>query len=46
VLVLGDLRYDRLPGEGFAEVHTRKEPDDCPKGVPLWRPPREDLLQP
>jgi inner membrane protein len=46
LLVLGDLRYDRLPGEGFAEVHTRQRPGDCPKGVPPWLPPREDLLGP
>lgn len=43
-LVLGDLRYDRLPGEGFAEVHTKMRPDACPEGVPHWQPPREDLL--
>jgi hypothetical protein len=46
LLVLGDLRYDRLPGGGFAELHTRERPDDCPQGVPPWLPPREDLLVP
>jgi inner membrane protein len=45
-LVLGDVRYDRLPGNGFAEVHTEREPRNCPGGVPPWRPPREDVLGP
>jgi inner membrane protein len=45
-LVLGDLRYDRLPGNGFAEVHTRQHPERCPDGVPPWLPPRGDLLGP
>jgi inner membrane protein len=45
VLVLGDIRYDRLPGEGFAEVHVPKRPGACPDGVPPWRAPRADLVE-
>ena len=45
VLVLGDIRYDRLPGNGFAELHLRQRPGACPEAVPPWRPPRSDLLE-
>jgi inner membrane protein len=43
-LVVGDLRYDRTPGNGFAELHVARRPLDCPKLVPPWRSPREDVL--
>ena len=38
---LGDLRYDREPRAGFAEIELH---DVCPRHVPPWRPPRHDLL--
>jgi len=42
--VIGDLRYDREPELGFAELDfTRSSP--CPGYVPPWIPPRSDLLQ-
>jgi inner membrane protein len=44
-LVLGDLRYDREKGLGFAEVALHDPPGHCPRLVPDWRPPRADLLR-
>jgi inner membrane protein len=38
---LGDLRYDREPQASFAEIELH---DACPRHVPPWQPPREDLL--
>ena len=43
--VLGDLRYDREKGLGFAEVALHDPPGPCPRLVPDWRPPRADLLR-
>jgi inner membrane protein len=40
---LGDLRYDREPQAGFAEIELR---DACPQHLPPWRPPRHDLWPP
>lgn len=42
-LVLGDLRYDREVELGFSEVTITDGPD-CPRFVPQWVPPRQDLL--
>lgn len=42
-LVLGDLRYDREAELGFAELVIGDQPN-CPRFVPQWVPPREDLL--
>lgn len=42
-LVLGDLRYDREPELGFAEVVITDRPT-CPRFVPNWVEPRRDLL--
>ena len=42
-LVLGDLRYDREPGLGFAEL-VIADPPNCPRFVPNWVEPRRDLL--
>jgi inner membrane protein len=42
-LVLGDLRYDREVELGFSEVAITDGPD-CPRFVPQWVPPRQDLL--
>lgn len=44
-LVIGDLRYDREPELGFAEIDLGANPGSCPAYTPPWRPPREDLLQ-
>ena len=41
--LVGDLRFDREPGLGFAELDLRRE-TDCPAYVPPWVPPRRDLL--
>jgi inner membrane protein len=42
-LVLGDLRYDREPELGFAEIVITDVPN-CPHLVPNWVEPRRDLL--
>ena len=45
-LVLGDLRYDRERGLGFAELGLPPDappPERCPAHVPPWTPWREDL---
>lgn len=42
--VLGDLRYDREPELGFAEIELPAAPR-CPRFVPGWESPRADLLQ-
>jgi inner membrane protein len=44
-LIVGDLRYDREPGLGFAELALDPVPASCPRFVPPWRPPRSDLLR-
>ena len=48
--LIGDLRYDLEPGLGFAEFElTQRELTQgsarCPRHVPGWLPPREDLLK-
>jgi inner membrane protein len=40
----GDLRYDREPELGFAELDLTAS-SSCPGYVPPWTPPRTDLLQ-
>jgi inner membrane protein len=42
--VAGDLRYDREPELGFAEVEVDPTTDECPRFRPPWVPPRQDLL--
>lgn len=42
--VVGDLRYDREPELGFAEVEVGPSTDACPAARPPWVPPRADLL--
>jgi inner membrane protein len=42
--VIGDLRYDREPALGFAEIDLA-QPARCPGYVPPWLPPRSDLLR-
>jgi len=41
--ILGDLRYDRTPGEDFADYPLPNR-EDCPRFVPPWVPPRQDVL--
>ncbi len=43
-LVLGDLRFDREPGLGFAELVVDRANDSCPPAIPPWTPPRAELL--
>ena len=43
--VVGDLRYDREPGPGFAEVEVGPGMDECPHVGAPWVPPRQDLLE-
>ncbi|HWK52639.1 MAG TPA: metal-dependent hydrolase [Steroidobacter sp.] len=42
-LVLGDLRYDREPELGFAELVMTDQPN-CPAFEPSWVEPRRDVL--
>jgi len=42
--LIGDLRYDREPELGFAELDLGRA-SRCPRFVPPWVPPRRDLLQ-
>lgn len=42
--IVGDLRYDRDAGIGFAEI-TSNASADCPRWVPPWSPPREALIE-
>lgn len=44
--LVGDLRYDREPGLGFAEMQVSATPAQCPRFVPPWTQPRADLLSP
>ncbi|MBK7581998.1 MAG: metal-dependent hydrolase [Myxococcales bacterium] len=43
-LVVGDVRFDREPGLGFAEFVVSQPGADCPKFLPPWTPPRQDVL--
>ncbi|MFF5225175.1 metal-dependent hydrolase [Dactylosporangium sp. NPDC000521] len=43
--VVGDLRFDREPGLGLAEVEARPGKDGCPRFPAPWVPPRTDLLR-
>ncbi len=43
--VVGDLRFDRGPRLSFAELDlAARRP--CPRHLPPWEPPRQDLLRP
>lgn len=41
--IMGDLRYDREPTLGFAEIEL-SGPQTCPRHGAPWTPPRQDLL--
>jgi hypothetical protein len=43
--VVGDLRYDRLPGLDFSDLPLDRAAP-CPKRVPPWIPRRSDLFGP
>lgn len=42
--IVGDLRFDREPGPGFAEISLTPNPA-CAGNVPPWTPPRNDVLR-
>lgn len=42
--VVGDLRYDREPELGLAEIEVGPSADGCPAFRPPWVAPRQDLL--
>jgi inner membrane protein len=44
--LIGDLRFDREPGLGLAELALTDNPASCPQHVPPWIPPRSDVLEP
>jgi inner membrane protein len=41
--VIGDLRYDRERGLGFAEIEVDPPAEACVNHMPSWSPPRVDL---
>lgn len=41
--LIGDLRFDREPGTGMAELLLDTSPV-CPANIPPWTPPRSDAL--
>jgi inner membrane protein len=43
--IVGDARYDREPGLGFAELRIDPASAACPRFVPPWEPPRSALWQ-
>lgn len=44
--VIGDLRFDRDENLDFAELELSADPpDECPRFVPSWTPPRADILR-
>jgi len=42
--LIGDLRFDREPGPGFAELLLDADAANCPTNIPPWSPPRSDVL--
>jgi hypothetical protein len=44
-VVVGDLRFDRSKGLDFADLELEKAPMACPRFLPSWTPPREELLR-
>ncbi|MET0660037.1 MAG: hypothetical protein ABW110_17980, partial [Steroidobacteraceae bacterium] len=43
---MGDLRYDREPDPGFAEIDIDSDsPQRCPRWGAPWIGPRRDLLK-
>jgi len=42
--LIGDLRFDREPGPGFAELLLDADSANCPTNIPPWSPPRTDVL--
>ncbi len=46
VLTVGDLRFDNQRARGFAEMDVPRPEPACPRWVPPWIPPRQDVLAP
>jgi inner membrane protein len=44
-LIVGDLRFDRSRAIEFTEFVVPEPDTDCPRNVPPWTPPRNDLLR-
>lgn len=44
-LVFGDLRFDRSTEMDFADLELEKAPGSCPRFLPSWTPPREELFR-
>jgi inner membrane protein len=42
---IGDLRFDREPGLGFAEIALAPAAHGCSTPLPPWSPPRRELLR-
>jgi inner membrane protein len=42
--IIGDLRYDREPELGFAELALDGTSRECMSRMPPWTAPRRDLL--
>jgi inner membrane protein len=42
--IVGDLRFDREPGLGFAEIALAASAHGCSTPMPPWAPPRGELL--
>lgn len=40
---IGDIRFGSLTG-GFSSITAQPSPSPCPRWVPGWTPPRQDLL--
>ena len=43
--IVGDLRYDREPDVGFAELELEDGAQKCLSSKAPWIPPRADLLR-
>jgi hypothetical protein len=43
--IVGDLRFDRSRAIEFTEFVVPEHDVDCPRNVPPWTPPRNDLLR-
>jgi len=45
-VILGDLRFGTVVGNGFTDLRVPRLSERCPPSVPPWRPPRFDLFTP
>jgi inner membrane protein len=44
-MIVGDLRFDRSRAIEFTEFVVPEPDADCPRNMPPWTPPRNDLLR-